>query len=63
LAEIAEAEADLADSEEILVQERCTKQFAQNVAKNAKFHLNLQKASLFIAGIVIPSIKDSNPFA
>ena len=35
--------------EEILDQEKCIKQFALNVAKNAKFHSNLQKVEMFFA--------------
>ena len=30
--------------------EKCTKQFAQNVERNVKFHSNQQRASLFFAG-------------
>ncbi len=35
--------------EEILGLEKCIKQLAQNVEKNAKFHSNPLKASPFIA--------------
>ena len=44
-------EAEAADSEEISDHEKCIKQFAQNAAKNAKFHSSLLKVSLFIAKI------------
>lgn len=36
-------------SEEISDHEKCIKQFALNVDKNAKFHSNPQKVSLFFA--------------
>jgi hypothetical protein len=40
---------DLADFKEALDQEKCTKQFALNARKNAKFLSSLQKESQFIA--------------
>jgi hypothetical protein len=55
-ADLAETvvEADLAveateaeDSEEILVRNKCTRQFAQNVSKNVKFLSSQQKADQF----------------
>ena len=36
------------DSGTILAQEKCIKQFAQNVRKNAKYRSNLQKVSRYI---------------
>jgi len=36
-------------SEEILDHDKCTRQFALNVARNAKFHSSLQKAEMFFA--------------
>ena len=41
-------------------QEKCIKQFALNVSKNAKFHSNLQKASQFIVKNV--SLKENQDF-
>jgi len=40
------------DSGTILAQEKCIKQFAQNVRKNAKYRSSLQKVSRYIAEIV-----------
>ena len=48
--------------EEITGQEKCIKQFALNVIKNAKFHSSQLKANLFIAGIAIRRKKDINKF-
>ncbi len=45
---------------ETWAQERCIKQLALNVEKNAKFHSNLQKAGLFFAKIATQVKKDSN---
>ena len=50
----------MAVSEETSAPERCIKRLARNVAKNAKFHLSLQKVSLSIAGIVIEKEENSN---
>ena len=50
-ADSAEA-ADLEETTSILDQEKCIKQFAQNVSKNVKFRSSLQKVSQFIAETV-----------
>ena len=44
--------------EETLDHEKCTKRLALNVEKNAKFHSNLQKVSLFTAENVIGKEED-----
>jgi hypothetical protein len=41
--------AEAADFEEISALEKCTKQFALNARKNAKFLSSLQKVNLFSA--------------
>ena len=43
---------------EISVREKCIKQLAMNVRKNAKFHSSRLKASRFIAEIAISRKKD-----
>ncbi len=43
-------------------KEKCIKQHVQNASKNVKFHLNLQKASLFIVGIVLEKKEDISIF-
>lgn len=43
------------------VHEKCTRQLVQTVARKQKYHSNLQKEDLYIAGIAIRNIeKHSN---
>jgi hypothetical protein len=57
-ADSAAAVAVAADLEEasMMDQEKCIKQFAQNVSKNVKFRSSLQKVSQFIVEIVFKNI-------
>jgi hypothetical protein len=52
--EAAVDSAEAADLKEasMMDQEKCIKQFAQNVSKNVKFRSSLQKVSQFIAETV-----------
>ena len=43
-------------------KERCIKQHVQNANKNVKFHLNLQKVSPYIVGIVLEKKEDISTF-
>lgn len=54
----AEAEADMEEEIENFALERCIKQSALSVRKNAKFRLNLLKESQFTAKIVLRSIRN-----
>lgn len=56
-AEEAASEAAVAAAVLIAAQEKCIKQFAQIAEKNAKFLSSQQKASQFIAEIVIRTTK------
>ncbi len=58
-AEEAVEEAADSDREEILAQEKCTKQLVLSVVKNVKYHLSQKKEEMFSAKNALRRKKDS----
>jgi hypothetical protein len=48
--------------EETLNQDKCIKQFVQNVVKNVKFHSNQQKVEMFFVVIALDKDKYSSKY-